>query len=59
MRVSKVIALAGVAAAAVSLAAISIAFERDIADARYRIHTGAQVAQTACGPMEYASAGKG
>ena len=38
---------------------ISAEYRRDIAAARARVSTGSQVANTACGPIEYAVAGEG
>src|SRR5256885_2135818 len=35
------------------------AYQRDIAPARERVATGSQIAETACGPIEYAIAGDG
>ncbi|MES2879785.1 MAG: alpha/beta fold hydrolase [Pseudomonadota bacterium] len=34
-------------------------YQRDIGQARQRIATGSQIAQTPCGPIEYAQAGEG
>jgi pimeloyl-ACP methyl ester carboxylesterase len=34
-------------------------YQRDISQARERVSTGSQVAQTPCGPIEYAEAGEG
>jgi pimeloyl-ACP methyl ester carboxylesterase len=47
------IALAGVSTAVV------VAYAREIAAARSRIESGSTLAQTACGPVEYAEAGAG
>jgi 2-hydroxy-6-oxonona-2,4-dienedioate hydrolase len=44
---------------AVTLALILHAYERDLRSARARISTGSQIAQTRCGPIEYASLGSG
>jgi 2-hydroxy-6-oxonona-2,4-dienedioate hydrolase len=50
-----------VAASLVILAAAWVGFDysRDIADARARIASGSEVAQTACGPIEFAQKGSG
>ena len=46
--------------AAVTVAAVTWAhYSRDIAAARARIASGGRIAQTACGPIEYAEAGSG
>ncbi len=42
-----------------SVAAIYISYRRDIDRAYARIATGSQIAQTRCGPIEYATAGEG
>lgn len=43
----------------VGLVAATVFFQRDIQHARDRIATGSQVAQTPCGPIEYAVTGDG
>src|SRR4051794_15511903 len=55
------IALLGSAAvlAAALLALAYPAYRRDIAVERLRASTGSQIAQTACGPIEYAAVGAG
>jgi pimeloyl-ACP methyl ester carboxylesterase len=44
---------------AIALASIIHAYERDLRVARERIATGSVIAQTGCGPIEYASIGSG
>ncbi len=38
---------------------IGVMYQRDIQAARARIASGSEIAQTACGPIEYATAGEG
>lgn len=59
MRISRFAALFGATAATIAVAAISLGFERDLTEARARTQRGAQVADTACGPIEFATAGTG
>jgi pimeloyl-ACP methyl ester carboxylesterase len=42
-----------------ALGLVSASYGRDISKARSRIAAGSQIAQTACGPIEYAEAGSG
>jgi 2-hydroxy-6-oxonona-2,4-dienedioate hydrolase len=51
--------LLALAAGLVVAGSVAALYQRDIAAARARIATGAQVAQTACGPIQYAEAGQG
>ena len=52
--------LAGTAvAAAIALSLVYQAYRRDIADARERVRAGSTIANTACGPIEYATIGDG
>jgi pimeloyl-ACP methyl ester carboxylesterase len=41
------------------LVSISIRYQRDIRQARVRVSTGSRMAETPCGPIEYAVAGEG
>lgn len=50
-------AILGVVAAALGL--VTYIYQRDIHQARERIATGSRIAQTPCGPIEYAVAGEG
>jgi len=43
----------------VALGAVTYFYQRDIQQARDRIASGSQIAQTHCGPIEYAEAGNG
>jgi 2-hydroxy-6-oxonona-2,4-dienedioate hydrolase len=54
-RIALVLVVAPVAAAAIAYPF----YASDIRDARERIATGSRIAQTACGPIEYAEAGQG
>jgi pimeloyl-ACP methyl ester carboxylesterase len=45
--------------AAVAVAAVYLGYRRDMDRALERISAGSQLAQTPCGPIEYASAGEG
>jgi len=45
--------------AVVAVAAVYLGYRRDMDRALERISAGSQLAQTACGPIEYASAGEG
>lgn len=47
------------AVAAAAALAVAFAYHRDIAAARERVSRGARVAQTACGPIQYAETGSG
>src|SRR5690349_14629235 len=38
---------------------IVVSYQRDIQQARQRVAVGSQVAETACGPIEYAAVGDG
>jgi pimeloyl-ACP methyl ester carboxylesterase len=44
---------------AIATALVLYAYERDLSAARARIATGSQIAETRCGPIEYASLGTG
>lgn len=57
-RVRHIAALAALAAAAPSLLVVA-AYRRDLDRAYARISTGSRVVATACGPIEYAIAGRG
>lgn len=52
-------ATALVLAAAAAATPVYAAYQHDIRAARQRIGTGSAIAQTACGPIEYAEAGSG
>ncbi|MBI3775552.1 MAG: alpha/beta fold hydrolase [Gammaproteobacteria bacterium] len=43
----------------VACVVVGVMYQRDIQAARARISSGSQIAQTACGPIEYAAAGEG
>src|SRR5262245_20535811 len=47
------------AAIAVGVIWIAVAYQRDIGAARRRVSTGSTVVETRCGPIEYAERGKG
>jgi 2-hydroxy-6-oxonona-2,4-dienedioate hydrolase len=51
-------ALTGIIVAG-ALGLVSASYGRDISQARNRIASGSRIAQTACGPIEYAEAGSG
>jgi pimeloyl-ACP methyl ester carboxylesterase len=55
----KRILIGALAAAAVGLVGIRVAYRHDMGTARHRISTGSTVAQTKCGPIEYAERGSG
>src|SRR2546423_15053220 len=55
----RIVGIALLTAALVAAVLILIAYERDIGAARARLATGSQIAQTPCGPIEYASLGSG
>src|SRR5918911_4155548 len=55
----RTIGIALLAAAVVAAVLILIAYQRDINAARERAANGSQIAQTPCGPIEYASLGSG
>ena len=55
----RIVGIALLTAALVAAVLILIAYERDIGAARERVATGSQIAQTPCGPIEYASLGSG
>lgn len=56
IRIAFLIALGVLVSAGVVL---GVMYQRDIQVARARIASGSQIAQTACGPIEYATAGEG
>jgi 2-hydroxy-6-oxonona-2,4-dienedioate hydrolase len=51
--------LVGLGVIVVALAAVTYFYQRDIQQAHDRIANGSQLAQTLCGPVEYAIAGNG
>ena len=55
----RIVAIALIAAAVVAVVLVLIAYRRDIDAARERTAHGSQIAQTPCGPIEYASLGSG
>src|SRR3954470_21793656 len=55
----RIVAIALLTAVVVAAMLIVIAYGRDIAAARERVASGSQIAQTPCGPIEYASLGSG
>lgn len=59
MRHRKVSVLASLGVLAVAAALLYGWYRSDLAAARQRIATGSEVAQTACGPIEYAMVGEG
>jgi len=59
VRPRKVILLVVLGALAVGAALAYARYRRNLADARLRIATGSEVAQTPCGPVEYAVVGEG
>lgn len=59
MKKKSLIALLVVLALALAGVLIYSNFRRDLAQARERVALGSQMAATACGPIEYASAGSG
>jgi 2-hydroxy-6-oxonona-2,4-dienedioate hydrolase len=59
MLAARVIWIAGLLVLAGLIALAYISYERDIRAARERVATGSRIAQTPCGPIEYASAGEG
>jgi pimeloyl-ACP methyl ester carboxylesterase len=52
-------ALVVVGAVVAGLGVATYFYQRDIQQARYRVSSGSQIAQTPCGPIEYAVAGDG
>lgn len=52
-------ALVVLGAVAAGLGAVTYFYQRDIQQARARVASGSQIAQTPCGPIEYAVAGDG
>ena len=56
IRIAYLIALGIFVSAGVVL---GVMYQRDIQAARARIASGSEIAQTACGPIEYATAGEG
>ncbi len=59
MNTSRWILLGAAAASAAAAVWIGLAYHRDLAAARERVSTGSEVAQTKCGPIEYAVRGQG
>jgi 2-hydroxy-6-oxonona-2,4-dienedioate hydrolase len=59
MKTSRWIALGVVSALAVAVAWIALAYRSALSAARQRVSTGSSVAQTKCGPIEYALRGEG
>jgi pimeloyl-ACP methyl ester carboxylesterase len=53
------VALVVSAAVTTGLAAATYFYQRDIQQARHRVSSGSQIAETACGPIEYAVTGDG
>jgi len=53
------VALVVSAAVATGLGAATYFYQRDIQQARHRVSSGSQIAETACGPIEYAVTGDG
>jgi pimeloyl-ACP methyl ester carboxylesterase len=51
--------LVGLGVIVVALAGVTYFYQRDMRQARHRVASGGQVAQTPCGPIEYAVAGNG
>ena len=56
---SRAVGFLALGAVVLGLGAATCGYQRDIQQARSRIATGSQIAQTACGPIEYAIAGDG
>jgi len=59
MKKSRKIILAVLGVLVVALGVITFFYQRDISQARERVAGGSQIAQTACGPIEYAEQGNG
>src|SRR3982751_2686389 len=55
----RIVAIALIAGAVVAIVLVFIAYQRDINAARERAANGSEIAQTPCGPIEYASLGSG
>jgi len=55
----RIFAWVAAGAAVVALGVVTWFFQRDIQQARERIASGSEIAQSACGPIEYAVAGDG
>src|SRR5574342_220699 len=58
-RARSVLLAAAAAAAAALFALVFAAYQSDMSRARQRIASGSDVAQTACGAIEYAAVGEG
>ena len=56
---TRMVLLIVVGAIVVALGAVTFLYQRDIGQARERVASGSRIAQTACGPIEYAEAGTG
>ncbi len=56
---SRMVLLMVLGAIFVALGAVTFLYQRDISQARVRVASGSLIAQTACGPIEYAEAGAG
>jgi len=59
MKRSRALALFAAGIAAVGVAAVTLPYRRDLRVARERVESGSRVADTRCGPIEYAVAGDG
>jgi pimeloyl-ACP methyl ester carboxylesterase len=59
MTMKRVIWLVVVCVIAAALGAVTYLYQRDIDQARTRVASGSRIAQTPCGPIEYAEAGEG
>lgn len=55
----RIAALVVLGAAVAGLGAVTYFYQRDIQQARERVASGSQIAETPCGPIEYAVAGDG
>ena len=59
MKTSRKIVFGAAAALAIAAVWIGFTYRRDLAAARQRVSTGSNIAQTECGPIEYAVRGEG